>query len=757
MSPISTGSEWSGMNNYSTAAPRSEASYNAFENNPISPMSDGYPSRQVNGFGPPPTYLEQRRPSENGSRTSSRAPSLAPSRSSDGTISDVQSRKYRRMEAELSQHYAVLRTYLRGGNAHPPRANKARDKLLRLSPIQFHELSTDVFDELQRRQSLGPGAGRPPPRDRIPPFLQPRPDFHEKRNQARQKLSSLQTPRFRDLSTDVFCELERRFPQFARPETRPASRGGPRAPNGFPARGHSTNPSMSSQASGAPPRLNSQDDYGRPMQRQFQSSTIMPNKSTMIEDEDEMAGVDSRYERSSDAYGLESGLTSPHSNRDTSATSQSIGSKTGPYQMASLEAEITELKEQLTLKDEALQQSQNKLSEEHRSIQQDLEKKLRAAEDLNKTMQDELDRIHQDHATVERNLRNEMEDIKQASASSQAGPEVQRENDDLKQQLKQQQEIIEDVRNQAKVYLDEMRSMAESGGGDFAREERLQTDVSRLEAEVETWRSKYVRARTLMRGMRASSMAGILNTDVRQHTRDGALYEDSGLVKDVNITRFQISIDELLRVARSDCTAALDQVKTVVVAVRSITADIDSATPSLKDEDTMKKRAKLKSKVSATANNLITATKNYGQAGGLSPVSLLDAAASHLTSAVVDLVRAVKIRPTTPAEGEDLDNETLEPVQGNGYFNVAESLRRRSAVDSVYSAISTPEDANGGYRSGSMKSHRRSNSGYVNGHRSISKNGNGLGIKHEAGLGAEEMALEDLKVMNTLSRSEFMR
>lgn len=470
------------------------------------------------------------------------------------------------------------------------------------------------------------------------------------------------------------------------------------------------------------------------MQRQFQSNTITPNKSTMIEDEDEMAGVDSRYDRSSDAFGLESALTSPRSGRNTSATSQSIGSKTGQFQMASLEAEISDLKEELRAKDEQLLQSQS--AAEQRELQQDLEQKLRGAEQLNQSMKQELDRLRQEHANVERDLRSELENAKQAGSNVQADPEMARENEDLREQLSEQQEIIEDVRKQAKLYLDEMRTMADSGGGNFEREEKLQTDVHRLEEELKEWKAKYVRTKTQLRGMRASSLGlSISRADAMQHTRDGALYDQSGAVKDVHVTRFQIAIDELLRMARQEPASVLEHMKTVVMAVRSITTDIESATPSLKDEDTMKQRSKMKSKVSATANNVITASKNYVAAGGLSPVSLLDAAASHLTAAVVDLVRTVKIKPTPPGELEDNDEGTLEPVQSNGYFNIADSLRRRSAVDSIYSAISTPDETNGGARPRSS-THGRSNSAY--------KNGNG--IKPGLGLRQEDAELEDLKV-----------
>jgi len=46
------------------------------------------------------------------------------------------------------------------------------------------------------------------------PFLPVRDDFHPKRNQARQKLATLPRNRFKDLASDVFFELNRRFPEF---------------------------------------------------------------------------------------------------------------------------------------------------------------------------------------------------------------------------------------------------------------------------------------------------------------------------------------------------------------------------------------------------------------------------------------------------------------------------------------------------------------------------------------------------------------
>ena len=54
--------------------------------------------------------------------------------------------------------------------------------------------------------------------DRVVPFLPVREDFHPKRNQARQKLATLPKNRFKDLASDVYFELKRRYPEFEQDE-----------------------------------------------------------------------------------------------------------------------------------------------------------------------------------------------------------------------------------------------------------------------------------------------------------------------------------------------------------------------------------------------------------------------------------------------------------------------------------------------------------------------------------------------------------
>ncbi|KAH9889560.1 hypothetical protein C8Q73DRAFT_766336 [Cubamyces lactineus] len=105
-------------------------------------------------------------------------------------------------------HFEELSKYLASYLAKEPANSRstARQKLTRLTRQQFQELSTDVYDELMRRKNNTT--------DNEVPFLPVRDDFHPKRNQARQKLATLPTGRFKDLSSDVYYELARRYPEF---------------------------------------------------------------------------------------------------------------------------------------------------------------------------------------------------------------------------------------------------------------------------------------------------------------------------------------------------------------------------------------------------------------------------------------------------------------------------------------------------------------------------------------------------------------
>ncbi len=301
------------------------------------------------------------------------------------------------MEEALSGHYMVLKRYLaptlrdEKGN---PRVARARDKLLRLSAVQFQELSTDVYDELLRRQSFARqskgGQGASP--NEVPTFLLPKETFHPKRNQARQKLSTLPPTRFRDLAADVFYELERRFPRFAGGDVerigspaagikgppsrsatptgmRPGSRGQvppPRAPGRpgqpFPNRNGSlgASPPIGLGVPGAPA---AESDFGRPQLKSFQSNTIVPNKSTLVEDDDDQSGLDDDEDARSDAFGLEGVGGKGGSRRNTDTTNRSMGiSDRDRKAIVDYQVQIGQLQQKLEAQEAQLRQKDAELS-----------------------------------------------------------------------------------------------------------------------------------------------------------------------------------------------------------------------------------------------------------------------------------------------------------------------------------------------------------------------------------------------------------
>lgn len=285
---------------------------------------------------------------------------------------DPHRRKQSIVEDSLAQHYSVLKRYLAQSLREEQadgKPNRARDKLLRLSPVQFQELSTDVYDELLRRQSSAAGqqVNRP---SEVPNFLLPKQGFHPKRNQARQKLSTLPPPRFRALATDVFFELERRFPTFSgagidRRNSPANSMRGPPSRTGTPvgmrpsSRDQQNRPlpprnnSLGGQALGGLgiPGMGSQDDYNRPTAKSSQSNTIVPNKSYLIEDDDEDAD---------DIYAM--------SRRDTGMTNQSYGASDrdkkaiADYQnkVDDLQGKMEDLERQVGMKNATIQRHEER-------------------------------------------------------------------------------------------------------------------------------------------------------------------------------------------------------------------------------------------------------------------------------------------------------------------------------------------------------------------------------------------------------------
>ena len=264
----------------------------------------------------------------------------------------------------------------------------------------------------------------------------------------------------------------------------------------------------------------------------------------------------------------------------------------------------------------------------------DLERQLRSSESLTDTLQQEVDSL-------------------KASGGG-GGGDWKNRYEALEEEFHQQRNVTEEVRHEAAQHLDEMRNMAQTLNVRNQNEDKLSAQVEQLELSVEDWKSRHAKSRAQLRNLKASSIGGMIQQPTaEQFAKHTGYLDQKGVVRDVHVTQFQGAIDELLRISRSDePPATLQFMQSIVACVRRINADIDRTAPA-KDPETAKTRAKLKAKIAATTNNLITVAKNHAVSQGMAPVSLVDAAASHLTMAVLELVQFVKIRPTPAGELED--------------------------------------------------------------------------------------------------------
>lgn len=849
-SPASTadGSEWSGISRYNAAEFTPLQSNNNRANlatPPISGSSNGTHGPMINGG--------RRRPVDAGNPS----PPDSTGRSSYGNnnvnVSEWQRRKTFMMEESLAQHYGILKRYLaqslkdEKGN---PKPNRARDKLLRLSTVQFQELSTDVYDELLRRQS----AGGPQPNGpgQVPMFLLPKENFHPKRNQARQKLATLPPPRFRDLATDVFYELERRFPRFVggdieRNGSPALSSVGPpsreKTPNGLrpgaPPGGFAPRKASLNSGLAIPVATTTEQDFEKPTPKTFQSNTIVPNKGTLVEDDDDQ--TESEYRDS--AFG---------SRRDTQNTFQSTtGADNRPPNYAEAEKRISELQRKvdelettirdrdsiirgkdsiiqdkdsairdkdsairdkdsmIQARDSAIQEKDSEIQEKDRELreredalrdkdsaldmiretqllqgkvkasvpvpdllylhlltnsfqasnaergqwaelQTALEEKLANAVGLNNNLKSELEKLRANHADTARELQYQKDLINEQDDSEMNEWRTRFESLDKSHQalladLRQQQIVTNEVKQEGAVFLEEMRALSAHSNQSCEREENLLSQVHKLEDQLKLWKSRYSRAKSQVQTLRNSSLGlPVQQPDMAQL---GGFTEKDGMVNGLHVTRFQVAIDELLRTARGgEPSSVLAHVKSVVTAVRSISQDLGEV-PSSGDED-VQKIVKLKVKISATANNLITASKNFAISKGLSPVSLLDAAASHLTVAVVSLIHIVKIHPPFPLNEQLEDDDDSSFIADSPAYYGIDFGRSTSRTESVYSAFNSPQPPPLNVKNGQAKhtfpireppSRDGLQNGVQHGH-SLSNASVGLGVQvHDE--------LDDLKVL----------
>ncbi|PWN21991.1 hypothetical protein BCV69DRAFT_281899 [Microstroma glucosiphilum] len=595
-------------------------------------------------------------------------------------------------------HYQELLAFLRTHLAKEqtgPRSN-AREKLTRLSKQQFTELSTDVYDELMRRINNT--------KQQIAvPHLAVREEFHPKRNQARQKLATLPKTRFKDLSSDVFFELERRFPEL-KEEYRPEAIAREKALEREEQERRLREDVARREAQEREREAAAQRDHEAETRRlnkaapkESTSDMIVPTKSRIVEEEDvsvvyRVGGEQGSDEEMSHNQRVSTDMLDNRSTMYSQASSMGTGFVAGyagsrgtgdfGYGRNSTTADgpntfgIEKLRSDYEFKIATLQQrvatleAQNGELREHSSRGEKYEEQLRLAEserdrlhaehvDELDQMKGELDAHKQKHDEKARELESAMERMSllqkdmdtRSSTNNVSAEDMER----LQSDLAEQDRLIQDLRSEIESLIQEIQQLS-SRNEELVAEKDQDLVVARdLNQQLISYKRKYEQAKTELRQYKATSQLYVQppKTDEFMPT------SDRGIIADVNVTAFQSSIDELLATARSTSPSnVLVSMKAVVLAATLITDDVakfeESATFELSADDADQLML-LKPKISTTLNNLMNACRNHASSQGLSPVSLLDAAASHVSMTVVDLVRVLKLRSATQSEKDQFE------------------------------------------------------------------------------------------------------
>ncbi|GAA5995031.1 uncharacterized protein JCM10292_004496 [Rhodotorula paludigena] len=674
-------------------------------------------------------------------------------------------------------HYSALKGWLsrEGALASGTTRTNAREKLTRLTRQQFQELSTDVYDELMRR------IGDSPEQQGQQPFLAVRPDFHPKRNQARQKLATLPLLRFRDLASDVYFELDRRYPEFGEEDDNANGQGYTSPPPvGTASSPHSRSGSLaSSQHHGLaspplsthvpPSNLNSRraptpTSASHPTSPPLASSAaiptgndvVVPVKSTMVVegDDDDAASpqsrsgggasderspppsVDDLRPQSADQGGMRSPGLSGRSGSSAGAFG-AFGAGPGGAERAE---ELVSPPTSARLLDAHQQQNhhQNRASEVssagtgtssrffggyagsagmgpaseagqgaggngRRSWEHDAADKVRSEYEYKLAMLQnrvaELEREQREHldgaGASERGLREQWDqerrrwEQRHEEQSSQLRS-LQREHDNLRAsstsrglasppaggdahlhtRLHEAEELASELRGEVSSLVDEIRQVSERADELQREVEREKGEREKSEKEAREWKERWQAVKLELRNVKATSQ---LFTSAISVDSDWLPASSDGLINDTSVGAFQTSIDDLLQAARSkEPSSVLPAFRVVVVACGKIDTDVQAIPPSrlaslpFSEQELVNS---LKGKINATLSNLLTASKNHATSFGVSPVSLLDAAASHLASTIVELVRILKIRRTTgPSGGRGGSRSSLDPSAAFGSF-----------------------------------------------------------------------------------------
>lgn len=211
---------------------------------------------------------------------------------------------------------------------------------------------------------------------------------------------------------------------------------------------------------------------------------------------------------------------------------------------------------------------------------------------------------------------SEIEQLKKELASMESS------HKDLQQKLEHQRNVTDQVRQEASLFLEEMRQLTH-------RSQHSQT-ADKLAQEASHWQARYEEVRKELDDMRRAnrmsrlpSMADYMSVQI-----EPSVLRDDGEISETAVRNFHDAISLLLSGVRAQPGQWPELLHKVVLATRELGAADKSGNA-----------------VSRTANQLITVVRNYAQVKGLMPLAVVDAAAADLTMAVAVTLQELGVFP----------------------------------------------------------------------------------------------------------------
>lgn len=570
------------------------------------------------------------------------------------------------------------------------RVVKAREKLCKLTRVQFIDLSIDVYDELQRRKAAT-----------APKHLQPQVGYHPKRNQARQKLSALPQSRFKDLVNDVLFEIDNRLNDGSLDINDTSGN------IGSPPINHSKRMNLQIDTNAANTMSRDLPEPISETPTQLKSANLVPKKSELNWSSDEEE--DSAPKSKGPLY------RSP-STRVTIATNEVLNAHSGPDLKFPVDGDVT---------DDSSSHIQSKITqlEIENSIMKkkelDLEEQisnLRALEDENKNLHEQIDTL----TSQTDSFKGELERYKNLESLESEYQHLTEKHQAQTEELEHLKKILDDHENSRNIVKNEFGDDEDVDDEPITENERELTALKAylekvleqnesLKNDLEEYKNSNSNSnRDLTQNKRQSDMPSdqwmskyedLKNDKTENYFKsidgrlDSQFFDVDGIIDVKQMSKVYSSLDTILHylsIGKFESNKIFDLVATFAVNINNLLklVNVSSGSNALNLDE---KKLLLNNAVS----NLLETTRHYSQYHTILPQLVMSIALNDAYFLVCDIVKIVKLKSNNGAHAsleplnlknmnytEDHD-DSISPVEENtgaNYTKTPEALRLNTSI-----------------------------------------------------------------------------